>query len=319
MDMKPTLNFWKETRVTVTGGGGFMGKIVVRKLKERGCQNIFVPRSRDYDLLEKEQILRMYHDSRPDILLHLAAVVGGIGINRTKPGTFFYENAIMGIQLMEWGRRLGIRKFVAVGTTCSYPKSIPLPFKESDFWNGYPEETNAPYGLAKKMLSVQAAAYAQEFNFNAINPIPSNLYGPEDNFDLETSHVIPAMIRKFVEAQERHHESVALWGTGSPSRDFLYVEDAAEGILLAAERYDQPDPVNLGSGREISIRDLAQMISDLVRFRGTIQWDPSKPDGQPRRQLDIHRAQELFGFSPRISLEEGLRRTIEWYQKQKRD
>ncbi len=303
-------------RVAVTGGAGFLGSFVVKKLRERGVTDLFVPRSREYDLREAEAVQRLYEETRPDLVIHLAAVVGGIGANRENPGRYFYDNAIMGIQLMEYARRFGVGKFVATGTICAYPKHTPVPFREEELWNGYPEETNAPYGLAKKMMLVQAQAYRQQYGFNAIYLLPVNLYGPRDNFDLDSSHVIPALIRKCVEARERGDDHIVLWGDGSPTREFLYVEDAAEGIVLAAERYDGPEPVNLGSGREIAIRDLAVLIAELTGFRGQVRWDTSKPNGQPRRCLDVSRAEQLFGFRARTDFVEGLRRTIEWYEAQ---
>jgi len=310
----PTLDFWTRRRVVVTGGAGFLGSYVVEKLGERGCRHIFVPRSRDYDLREKEAIIRMYEDSRPDIVIHLAAVVGGIGANRKYPGKFFYDNAIMGIQLIEQARQVGVEKFVCVGTICAYPKFTPVPFKEDDLWNGYPEETNAPYGLAKKMLLVQLQAYRQQYGFNGIYLLPVNLYGPGDNFDPEFSHVIPAIIKKFVDAKRRGDKKVVAWGTGEATREFLYVEDAAEGIVLATERYNKPDPVNLGAGREIKVKDLVYLIKDLVGFQGEVEWDTSKPDGQPRRMLDTTRAKREFGFEAKMPFEEGLANTIAWYE-----
>ena len=308
------MSFWSEKRVVVTGGAGFLGSFVVEKLRARGCREVLVPRSRDYDLREKEAVVRLYEETRPDLVIHLAAVVGGIGVNQAHPGRFFYDNLIMGAHLMEYARRLGVPKFVAVGTICAYPKFTPVPFREEDLWNGYPEETNAPYGLAKKMLLVQAQAYRQEYGYHAIYLLPVNLYGPKDNFNLETSHVIPALVRKCLEAKQRGERDVVVWGDGSPTREFLHVEDAAEGILLAAERYDDPEPVNLGSGVEVSIRDLVEKIRDLTGFEGQIRWDTTRPNGQPRRCLDVTRARERFGFSARISLDEGLRRTIQWYR-----
>jgi len=310
----PTNTFWQDKRVTVTGGAGFLGSNVVRKLKERGCQHIFVPRSKDYDLREKEAIVRMYEDSCPDIVIHLAAVVGGIGANRKYPGRFFYDNAIMGIQLIEEARQRGVGKFVCVGTICAYPKHTPVPFKEENLWNGYPEETNAPYGLAKKMLLVQLQAYRQQYGFNGIYLLPVNLYGPRDNFDPEYSHVIPAIIKKFVDAKRRGDKKIMAWGTGEVTREFFYVEDAAEGSILAAERYDKSDPVNLGLGAEIKIKDLVYLIKELSGFEGEVEWDPSQPDGQPRRRLDISKAKEEFGFEAKTSLREGLRRTIDYYE-----
>jgi len=300
-------------RVVVTGGAGFLGSAVVDKLRLRGYENIFVPRSRDYDLREEAMIVRLYKDTQPQIIVHLAAVVGGIGANRANPGRFFYDNAVMGIQLMEYARRFGIDKFVAVGTICAYPKFAPVPFKEEELWNGYPEETNAPYGLAKKMMLVQAQAYRAQYGFNAIYLLPVNLYGPRDNFDLETSHVIPALIRKCVEAKENKDEQIVLWGDGSPTREFLYVEDAAEGIVLATERYNGSEPVNLGTGEEISILSLAQMIAAEVGFSGSIVWDTTKPNGQPRRCLDVSRAQRYFGFRAQYGLREGIAKTLAWF------
>lgn len=305
-------------RVVVTGGMGFLGKNVVRKLEERQCHEIFVPRSRDYDLVRMEAVERLYVDARPDVVVHLAARVGGIGANMRNPGSFFYENLLMGVQLIEQGRLHGIEKFVAIGTICAYPKFTPVPFKEDDIWNGYPEETNAPYGLAKKMLLVQSQAYRQQYGFNAIYLLPVNLYGPGDNFDPEYSHVIPALIKRVFDAKERGEKSIVAWGTGQASREFLYVEDAAEGIVLATEKYDKPDPVNLGAGFEISIKDLAELICELAGFDGKIKWDTSKPDGQPRRCLDTTRAKKEFGFVARTDLREGLKRTIEWYSNEGR-
>jgi GDP-L-fucose synthase len=309
---------WANKKVLVTGGAGFLGSFVVEKLKTRGCKDIFVPGSKDYNLVENEVCKRLYKYAQPDIVIHLAAKVGGIGANRLNPGKFFYDNLVMGVHMMEEGRRVGIEKFVAIGTICAYPKFTPVPFREDDLWNGYPEETNAPYGLAKKMLLVQSQAYRQQYGFNAIYLLPVNLYGPGDNFDLESAHVIPALIRKCVEAQEKwcmsfESQTITVWGTGKPTREFLYVEDAAEGILLAAERYNKPDPVNLGAGFEISIKDLVGLITNLVNFEGKIIWDTSKPDGQPRRMLDTSKANKEFGFKAKISLEEGLKRTITWY------
>jgi len=306
--------FWPGRRVMVTGGGGFLGSVVVRRLQGAGATDIFVPRSRDYDLRTGDGIDRALADSHPDLVIHLAAVVGGIGANRENPGRFFYENAIMGIELMERSRLAGVGKFVQIGTVCSYPKVTPLPFREDDLWNGYPEETNAPYGVAKKMLLVQGQAYRQQYGFDVIHLIPVNLYGPGDNFDPAASHVIPALIKKCVDAREAGDDHIDVWGTGSASREFLYVDDAAEGIVLGAERYDGADPVNLGVGREISIRDLVQLIARLTRFDGEIRWDPSKPDGQPRRALDTSRARERFGFVASTDFEDGLRRTIDWYE-----
>lgn len=310
----------KTKRIVVTGGAGFLGSYVVKKLKDKGCQNIFVPRSKDYDLREKEAIIKLYEDTRPDILIHLAAVVGGIGANQRYPGKFFYDNAIMGIQLIEYARRFKVEKFVIAGTICAYPKYTPVPFREEDLWDGYPEETNAPYGLAKKMLLVQAQAYRQEYGFNAIYLLPVNLYGPGDNFDPESSHVIPALIKKVFDAMSykpsamSYKPTVTVWGTGKASREFLYVEDAAEAIVLATEKYDRPEPVNIGAGFEITIKDLVKLIVKLTGFKGKIIWDTSKPDGQPRRMLDIKRAEKEFGFKAKVGLEEGLKRTIKWYR-----
>jgi GDP-L-fucose synthase len=300
--------------VLLTGGAGFLGSYVAKLLRDRGCRELFVPRSKECDLREKDDIVRLLGNTHPDIVIHLAAVVGGIGANRRNPGRFFYENALMGIQLIEQARRFAVPKFVCIGTICAYPKFTPVPFKEEDLWNGYPEDTNAPYGLAKKMLLVQLQSYRQEFGFNGIYLLPVNLYGPRDNFDLESSHVIPAIIRKFVEARGRGDKKIVAWGTGNVSREFLYVEDAAEGILLAAERYEKPEPVNLGSGTEISIRDLGLLIGELTGFRGEIEWDRSQPDGQPRRYLDTTRAEREFNFKAKTSLREGLRETITWYE-----
>jgi len=305
--------FWPQRRVVVTGGAGFLGGYVVEKLRRRGCREIFVPRSREYDLTTLPAIRRMYQEARPDMVIHLAAVVGGIGANRARPGEFFYKNLVMGVQLMEEARLRGVEKFVAVGTVCAYPKWTPVPFREERLWDGYPEETNAPYGLAKKMLLVQAQAYRQQYGFNAIFLLPVNLYGPRDNFDLESSHVIPALIRKCVEAKERGEDRIQVWGTGEASREFLYAEDAAEGILLAAERYNESEPVNLGVGFEIKIRDLVSLIARLTGFEGRIEYDRSRPDGQPRRCLDVGRAREKFGFVASTPFEEGLKRTIAWY------
>lgn len=299
-------------RLLVTGGGGFLGRHVVDELKRAECRDVFVPRSRDYDLTRPDAVARVYDDARPDVVIHLAAVVGGIGANRENPGRFFYENLVMGAELMEQARRRGLEKFVAVGTVCAYPKFTPVPFHEDDLWNGYPEETNAPYGLAKKMLLVQAQAYRDQYGFNAIYLLPVNLYGPWDSFDPRRSHVIPALIKKCLDAIERREEVVEVWGTGSASREFLYVEDCARAIALATERYDKPAPVNIGSGSEITIRDLAQRIAELTGFDGEIRWDAGKPDGQPRRCLDVSRAAAEFGFRATMDFNEGLRRTIAW-------
>jgi GDP-L-fucose synthase len=304
---------WAQTRVVVTGGGGFLGSVVVRRLRERGCRDVFVPRSKEYDLRNRDAIIGLYKQTRPHVVLHLAAVVGGIGANHAEPGRFFYDNAIMGIQLLEYARQFGVDKFVVAGTICAYPKLTPVPFREEDLWNGYPEETNAPYGLAKKMLLVQAQAYRAQYGFNAIYPMLVNLYGPNDNFDLESSHVIPALIRKCVEAKERGERTIVLWGDGSPTREFLYVDDAAEGLLLATERYDGGEPVNIGSGEETTIAELARAVAGHVGFDGDIVWDTSKPNGQPRRCLDLERAQRLFGFRSTYSLVDGLARTVAWF------
>lgn len=306
---------WAGSRVVVTGGSGFLGRFVVEELRAHGAEEVFVPRSREYDLRDRDAIRRMLADARPDVVIHLAAVVGGIGANRENPGRFFYDNAIMGIELIEHARQADVRKFVTVGTVCSYPKFAPVPFREADLWDGYPEETNAPYGLAKKMLLVQGQAYRQQYGFNVIHLLPVNLFGPHDNFDPESSHVIPALIRKCVEARDAGAAEVELWGTGAASREFLYVEDAARGIVLAAERYDGEEPVNLGVGHEMSIRELAGAIAAVTGYRGGFRWDPSKPDGQPRRALDTARARERFGFTAAIPFEEGLRRTVEWYER----
>jgi GDP-L-fucose synthase len=298
----------------VTGGGGFLGKAVVARLEAAGAMDVFVPRSRDYDLRTSDGIRSALADGRPDVVIHLAAVVGGIGANRENPGRFFYENAIMGIELMEQARVANVAKFVQIGTVCSYPKFTPVPFHEDDLWNGYPEETNAPYGVAKKMLLVQGQAYRQQYGFDVIHLIPVNLYGPGDNFDPASSHVIPALIKKAVDARDAGHAYIEVWGTGSASREFLYVDDAAEGIVLGAERYDGAEPVNLGVGREITIRELVELIVRLTGFHGDVRWDASKPDGQPRRALDTSRAHELFDFAAKTSFEDGLRRTIAWYE-----
>jgi GDP-L-fucose synthase len=301
-------------KIIVTGGAGFLGQHVVARLRRAGCEQIFVPRSAHFDLTQEGDIHRLFKHFRPHVVLHLAAVVGGIGANRANPGTFLYKNLIMGAQLIECARQIGVEKFVAVGSICSYPKFTPVPFKEVDLWNGYPEETNAPYGLAKKMLLVQVQAYRQQFGFNGLALLPVNLYGPGDNFDLESSHVIPALIRKCVEAVERGERVLTAWGTGRPTREFLYVEDAARAIHLAAERLETSEPVNIGSGQEISIADLTTMIARKTGFTGEIRFDPTKPDGQPRRCLDVTRARELFGFEAEMSFSEGLDRTIAWYK-----
>jgi GDP-L-fucose synthase len=300
----------------VTGGGGFLGTHVVAALRQRGCTDVFAARKRDYDLIDMAAIQRLYRDTRPEIVLHLAAVVGGIGANRESPGRFFYENLIMGVQLMEEARRNAVEKFVAIGTVCAYPKFTPVPFKEDDLWNGYPEETNAPYGLAKKMMLVQSQAYAQQYGFRSIFLLPVNLYGPGDNFDPRSSHVIPSLIRKCVEAVEGGRDHIVVWGSGRASREFMYVEDCAEGIVRATERYDSTDPVNLGVGQEITIRELVALIAEETRFDGEIRWDAAKPDGQPRRCLDTTRA-AAFGFRATTSFRDGLRTTVAWYMEQR--
>ena len=302
-----------DKRIVVTGGAGFLGRHLIARLREVGCRNIFVPIQKEYDLTRLDAIEHLFDEHRPEILIHLAAAVGGIGANRANPGRFFYENAIMGIQLIEAARRHGVEKTVVLGTICAYPKFTPVPFREEDLWNGYPEETNAPYGLAKKVLLVQCQAYREQYGMNAIFLLPVNLYGPGDNFDLDSSHVIPALIRKCLEAVEAGREEIVLWGDGSPTREFLYVEDAAEGIALATEQYDKPDPVNLGSGMEISIHDLATTIAELTGFAGRIIWDTNQPNGQPRRRLDVSRAEREFGFRAATPFEVGLRKTIDWY------
>lgn len=305
--------YWPETCAVVTGGAGFLGSFVVDKLKERGCRTIIVPRSAEYDLRDRDDIVRLYEDAKPDIVLHLAAVVGGIGANQGNPGRFFYDNAIMGIQLIEYARQMGVRKFVATGTICAYPKFASIPFKEDELWDGYPEETNAPYGLAKKMMLVQTQSYRQQYGFNGIYLLPVNLYGPRDNFDLNTSHVIPALIRKCVEAKKAGRAEIVLWGDGTPTREFLYVEDAAEGLLRAAEHYNGDQPVNLGTGEEIRIRDLAAIVAEEVGYAGEIVWDTTKPNGQPRRCLDVTRAKELFGFEAANTLRQGITKTVAWF------
>ena len=308
------MNFWAGKRVLVTGGSGFLGTHVVHKLRTKSLAEIFVPRRKDYDLVQWTNVVRVVNDSRPDVVVHVAGEVGGIGANRDNPGRFFYNNLMMGTQLMEYARLKGVSKFVALGTICAYPKHTPLPFKEENLWDGYPEETNAPYGLAKKMLLVQAQAYREQYGLNAIFLLPVNLYGPADNFDPGMSHAIPAIIKKCFDAIHRGENEIVLWGTGNPTREFLHVSDAADGILLAAERYDGSDPVNLGSGMEISVKDLATLIAEITGFRGKITWDFSKPDGQPRRSLDVTRAEQLFGFRAKVPFEQGLRETIEWYE-----
>jgi GDP-L-fucose synthase len=309
--------FWRGRRVAVTGGAGFLGSFVVEKLRERGARDVFVPRSRDYDLRTRQGIQRMLADARPDVLVHLAASVGGIGANRARPAEFFYDNLMMGVQVFHESYRAGVERFVAVGTVCSYPKFARVPFREEDLWGGYPEETNAPYGLAKKMLLVQAQAYRAQYGYRSLYLLPVNLYGPRDNFDPASSHVIPALIRKCVEARERGEERITVWGTGQASREFLYVEDAAEGIVLAAERHDDCDPVNLGSGVEIRIRELVQEIAKATGFEGEVVWDTQQPDGQPRRGLDTSKARARFGFEARTPFSVGLARTVRWYEEQR--
>jgi GDP-L-fucose synthase len=303
-------------RVVVTGGGGFVGAALMDRLRQRGCrpESTVAVRKRDFDLVREADVARMYEAHRPEVVIHLAAVVGGIGANRANPGSFYYQNLVMGALLMEHARQRGVEKFVAIGTICAYPKFTPVPFKEEDLWNGYPEETNAPYGLAKKMLLVQAQSYRAQYGFNAIYLLPVNLYGPRDSFDPRSSHVIPALIRKFVEAVEQGAGEVEVWGTGRATREFLYVDDAAQGILLATERYDGPEPVNLGAGFEISIRELAERIAETVGFKGRLTWNTSLPDGQPRRSLDTARAEALFGFRAETPFQEGLKRTVDWYR-----
>ncbi len=308
-------SFFEKRRIVVTGGAGFLGRYVVEGLKKRGCKNIFVPLIEEYDLVQLGGIKRMYDTMKPDIVIHLAAIVGGIGANREHPGKFFYDNLMMGVQLIEQGRLRGIEKFVAIGTVCAYPKFTPVPFKEDDIWNGYPEETNAPYGLAKKMLLVQSQAYRAEYGFNSIFLLPVNLYGPGDNFNPQSSHVIPALIKKCVDAVEAGADYIECWGTGSVSREFIYAADAAEGILLATEFYNGSEPVNIGAGFEITIKDLVEKIVRLTGFKGRIRWDSSKPDGQPRRCLDTSKAKKLFGFEAKTDFDTGLKQTVEWYKK----
>ena len=305
---------WESHSIVVTGGNGFLGQAVVKTLKTRGYNNVVVPRSREYDLRKAADIRRLFDMAKPSMVIHLAAVVGGIGANKANPGKFFYDNAIMGIQLIEIARQYGLEKFVAVGTICAYPKFASVPFREDELWNGYPEETNAPYGLAKKMMLVQAQAYRQEYGFNAIYLLPVNLYGPGDNFNPSSSHVIPALIKKCIDAKKNREKEIVVWGDGSPTREFLFVDDAAEGIVLAAEKYNDSDPVNIGAGFEISIKDLIHLIAKLSGYEGTIIWDSSKPNGQPRRMLDTKLAQVRFGFVAKTDFEEGLRATVRWYE-----
>jgi len=306
--------FWQSRRVCVTGGAGFLGKVVVRKLHERGVKEVFIPNIEDYDLVKLEDINRMLKNANANMIVHLAAQVGGIGANREHPAEFFYNNLMMGVQLQHRAWETGVEKFVGIGTICAYPKFTPVPFNETNLWDGYPEETNAPYGLAKKMLLVQAQSYRQQYGYNAIFLLPVNLYGPGDNFNPNSSHVIPALIRKCLEANEAGLKEIVVWGDGSPTREFLYVEDAAEGILLAAEKYNGPEPVNLGSGFEISIRDLVELIASLTGYKGSLVWDATKPNGQPRRALDVKRARDYFGFQAKMKFHEGLKNTIEWYR-----
>lgn len=307
------MNFWSDNRFIVTGGAGFLGSVITKKLREYGAKDIFVPRSADYDLRDHAAVVRMLEVVRPDIIIHGAASVGGIGANRDSPADFFYDNLMMGTQLFHEAWKYDVKKFVTIGTVCAYPKFTPIPFEEDNIWDGYPEETNAPYGLAKKMLLVQGQAYRQQYDFNSIFLLPTNLYGPNDNFDLKTSHVIPALIRKCLEAKQRGDDHIIAWGTGSASREFLYVDDAAEGILMAAEKYDKDLPVNLGASREITIKDLLELIVELTGFEGEIRWDTDKPDGQPRRALNTDRAREEFGFVAKMDFREGLKRVIDWY------
>ena len=312
-------SFWKDRRICVTGGAGFLGSFVTEKLRQRGAKEIFIPTIEHYNIVERDDIRRMLDDSRPDIIIHLAAQVGGIGANREHPAEFFYNNLMMGVQLIHEAYLRHVEKFVAIGTVCAYPKFTPVPFREDDIWNGYPEETNAPYGLAKKMLLVQSQSYRQQYGYNSIFLLPVNLYGPRDNFRSESSHVIPALIRKFVEAQDQGMKSVVVWGDGSPTREFIYVEDAAEGILLATELYNSSEPVNIGSGYEISIKNLAELIARLVGFEGELVWDTSKPNGQPRRGLDTSRALREFGFKAQVNFEQGLKNTIEWFMQNRKN
>jgi len=309
-----TKGFWEQRRICVTGGAGFLGSYVVEKLKARQAKEIFIPHIEDYDLVQVDSILAILEKAKPDIVIHLAANVGGIGANRARPAEFFYDNLMMGVQLLHESWKAGVEKFVGIGTVCAYPKFTPVPFREEELWNGYPEETNAPYGLAKKMMLVQSQAYRQQYGFESLFLIPVNLYGPGDNFNLETSHVIPALIRKCVEAQESGEHTLEVWGDGSPTREFIYVEDAAEAILLATEHYNASDPVNLGSGQEISILSLVELIVELTGFEGELVWDTSKPNGQPRRALDTSKAEKLFGFKAQTPFRDGLKKTVDWYR-----
>jgi len=314
MRMSKKKSFWADKRVLVTGGSGFLGSRVVAMIREKGPAEIFIPRKATCNLVEQSSVERLYKETRPDLVIHLAAHVGGIGANRMNAGSFFYDNLMMGAQLLEYARRASVAKFVAIGTICAYPKFTPVPFKEEDLWIGYPEETNAPYGLAKKMMLVQSQAYRQQYGYNSIFLLPVNLYGPGDNFDPESSHVIPAVIRKCVEAVRKGDSKITLWGTGSATREFLHVDDAANGIVLAAEHYDSSEPVNLGAGMEISIRDLTVRIAKMSGFHGELIWDSSKPDGQPRRSLDTTKAEKLFGFRAKVPFDDGLRQTIDWFR-----
>ena len=308
------MKFWQDKKVVVTGGAGFLGKAVVGELERKKCPYIFVVRKKDYDLREAPDIKCLLRDTTPQIIIHLAAVVGGIGINRENPGEFLYDNLIMGTQMMEQSRLFGIEKVVLIGTICAYPKFTPVPFKEEDLWDGYPEETNAPYGLAKKMLLVQSQAYRQQYGFNSIFLLPVNLYGPGDNFSPDSSHVIPALVKKCIDAKRKNETTISVWGTGKPTREFLYVDDAARAIVLAAEKYNRSDPINIGAGFEISIKDLVSLIVHLTSFKGKVIWDRTKPDGQPRRRLDVSKAKRKFGFQARMKFEEGLKKTIAWYE-----
>ena len=305
----------KSDKIVITGGGGFLGRVIVDRLKSAGYENLFIPRRTDYDLTHEADAERLYATAKPDVVLHMAAEVGGIGANRDNPGRYFFANMAMGLHLIEGARKHGLKKFVQIGTICAYPKFTPVPFKESDLWNGFPEETNAPYGVAKKALLVMLQGYRQQYGLNGVYVLPVNLYGPGDNFDLRTSHVIPALVRKCVEARRRGDREIIAWGTGSASREFLYVDDCAEGILAAMFRYDSPEPINLGTGREVTVKDLTHLVAKLARFEGTIVWDTTKPDGQPRRCLDVTRARDQLSFVAKTTLEEGLAKTIEWYER----